>query len=343
MRNFLLKLTAFFWLLLPVSLLPVYAEENNKYSNKDPKIFYTELQGRNDTGQGVYDGSEKDNNDERTVEKGTHEGLKAVISPGSAKRMGIVIEEAVSANVSQKISLTGRITINQNAIADVHGRFSGIVRNVEVNLGEHVQKGQILATVEANDSLQEYNVVAPISGVILERNTNIGDLVGEHPIFVIADLSNVWAKFHVFLRDSDRVQIGQNIAVYNLERDKTAPGKIDMFYPTTDEKSQTQVVIVVLPNPERAWKPGMIIEGDVSVAKSDVDVSVKEKALQKMEKFGDVVFVKEGKFFIPKAVKIGRKENGTVEIIKGLKAGDLYVSDGSFIVKSDILKATASH
>lgn len=290
-----------------------------------------------------HDESEANHDNKHKDEHGSHDEGNAVISSESAKRMGIATEKAAHANVSENISLTGRITVNQNAIADVHGRYTGIVRKVKVNLGERVKKGQILAIVEANDSLQEYEVIAPISGVVLERNTNIGDLVSESPIFVIADLSDVWAKFHVFLRDSDLVQIGQKIAVHNLEGDKTSPGKIDMFYPTTDELSQTQIAIVVLPNPERTWKPGMIIEGDVNVAESEAEVSVREGALQKMEEYGDVVFVKKGESFVPRAVEIGRKGNGIVEIIKGLKAGELYVSEGSFIVKSDILKATAAH
>lgn len=363
MKYSLLKKSALLWVFISFIMLPAYAQDDFEHAHEDSQIVHSDHDGHSHSGSetGHDDehedehGSHKRNNKNNDGhdhgkpetghddEHGSHEEGKAVISPESAKRMGIVTEEATPANVREIISLTGRITINQNAIADVHGRYTGIVRNVKVNLGDRVQKGQILAIVEANDSLQEYNIIAPISGVVLERNTNIGDLVSENPIFIIADLSNVWAKFHVFLRDSELVQIGQKVVIHNLEGDKTSSGKIDMFYPTTDEQSQTQIAIVVLSNPERTWKPGMIIEGDVSVAESEAKVSVREEALQKMEERGDVVFVKEGEFFIPRAVKTGRKGDDVVEIVEGLKAGEQYVSKGSFIVKSDILKATAAH
>ena len=233
--------------------------------------------------------------------------------------------------------------INQNTKADVRARFEGIVRSVKVNLGERVEKGQVLAVIESNESLQDYNVTAPINGVILERNTNIGDVANGDALFVIADLSDVWAKFHVFPRDAYYVQSGQRVSIHTLEGDKTAMGKIDMLFPTADELTQTQIAIIVLPNPERIWKPGMTIEGDVSIAVAEAQLAVKESALQKMEELGDVVFIKEGDSYIPRPVKTGRKSDGYVEIIRGLKAGEAYVSDGSFIVKSDILKATAAH
>ena len=272
-----------------------------------------------------------------------HEQGKAEISPESAERMGVMVEKAGSSNVDQTIALTGRITLNQNTKADVRARFAGIVRSVHVNLGERVEKGQVLAVIEANESLQDYDVVAPIGGVILVRNTNIGDVAGDQPLFMIADLSNVWAKFHVFPRDADFVESGQKVTIHTLEDDKTATGKIDMLFPTADELSQTQIAIVFVENGERIWKPGMTIEGDVTVSQAQASVTVKETALQKMEEFGDVVFVRHGNSYEPRPVETGSKGGGYVEITKGLKAGELYVAKGSFIIKSDILKSTAAH
>lgn len=272
-----------------------------------------------------------------------HEEGKTDIAHESMVRMGIIVEKSAAGTVDQTIPLTGRITLNQNTKADIRARFAGIVRSVNVDLGEHVEKGQVLAVVEANESLQDYNVVAPTSGVVLERNTNIGDVAGDQSLFMIADLSNVWAKFHVFPRDADFVESGQSINIHTLDDGKVATGKIDMLFPTADELSQTQVAIIVLENENRVWKPGMTVEGDVTVSEKQAAVTVKETALQKMENLGDVVFVQNGNSYEPRPVTIGQKGIDTIEIIKGLKAGELYVAEGSFIVKSDILKSTAAH
>ncbi len=116
-----------------------------------------------------------------------------------------------------------------------------------------------------------------------------------------------------------------------------------MLFPTADELSQTQIAIVVLDNKERIWKPGMTIEGDVTVSQERAMVTVTETALQKMEEFGDVVFIQNGQSYEPRPVVIGVKANGLVEVMDGIESGETYVSKGSFIIKSDILKSTAEH
>jgi cobalt-zinc-cadmium efflux system membrane fusion protein len=369
MKHYLLLAAIFGWLITPIITVSAHAAdaypetvekhdeaEDHAHADGDEHNEHgEETDNHEDHGHDAHQeqddhdghghGSTKpeEGHEEGEDEHGEHEEGKAEIAPESVQRMGIVINTAAPAMVSQTIPLTGRITLNQNTRADVRARFEGSVRSVNVNLGERVEKGQVLAVVESNESLQDYNIKAPISGVVLERNTNIGDVANGDVLFVIADLSNVWAKFHVFPRDADYVESGQRVSIHTLEGDKTAVGKIDMLFPTADELTQTQIAIIVLPNPERIWKPGMTIEGDVRVAETEAQIAVKASALQKMEDLGDVVFVKEGNSYIPRPVKIGRKNDGYVEIIQGLKVGEAYVSDGSFIVKSDILKATAAH
>ena len=363
-NHFVIAALAIGILAWPMASLPVWAEDGHDHQEAQGPAE----SGHHDKGEGhahddgdVHDdhGEETDDHDEHGHDfhegkdehdthghgdaHGEHEEGKARIAPDSATRMGVVIDTAKPAMVDSTVPLTGRITLNKNAQANVRARFPGIVRAVKVDLGEAVEKGQVLAVVEANESLRDYNVTAPISGVVLERNTNVGDVANGEPLFMVADLSNVWAKFHVFPRDADAVQPGQDVAIHTLDRNKTATGKIDMFFPTADEISQTQIAIVALSNPESIWKPGMTIEGDVTVAQASAKVAVKETALQKMEGQGDVVFVQEGDTYEARPVKAGRSGGGYVEITQGLKPDTPYVAEGSFIIKSDILKSTAAH
>ncbi len=272
-----------------------------------------------------------------------HEEGSTKISPDSAARMGVVVDRAGPATIAETVALTGRITLDQNRKADVRARFAGIVRSVNVELGEAVKKGQLLAVVEANESLRDFRVVAPIDGVVLSRNTNVGDVTGADPLFKIADLSEVWAKFHVFPRDAERIAAEQAVTIHALERDKTAAANITMLFPTADALSQTLVAIVPLANQEGAWKPGMTVEGDVAVSSRQVQIAVPRSAVQKMEEYGDVVFLADGSRFEPRPVKLGLSDSKFVEILNGLTAGQTYVAKGSFIIKSDILKATAAH
>lgn len=264
------------------------------------------------------------------------------ISPEAAKQAGVVIEKAASAKIATLVPLTGRIVMNENTKADVRARFAGIVRSVKVNLGENVDKGQVLAVVESNESLQDYNITAPISGTVLSRNTNIGDVADGQALFTIADLSQVWAKFHVFPKDAESVKAGQSVRVHTLDEGKTGVATIDMLFPTADVLSQTLIAIAPLQNENGLWRPGMTIEGDVTIAEKQVPLAARASALQTMED-QTVLFIAEGNRYEMTHVTTGITDGEYVEIKSGLRAGQSYVSEGSFIIKADILKAGAAH
>lgn len=271
-----------------------------------------------------------------------HEEGQTTIAPDSANKAGLVIEKAAGGMIAKTVPLTGRIMVNQDAQANVRARFPGIVRSVKVRLGARVQTGQVLAVVEANESLRDYNIVAPIDGVILARNTNPGDVANGEPLFVIADLSEVWAKFHVFPKDMQWVKSGQDVRVHTLDYNKSGSARIDMLFPVADTLTQTLVAIAPLSNADDMWQPGMTVEGDVVVSERQVPVAVRLPALQTMEG-QTVVFVKKGDSYQQVAVQTGQSDGLYVEITSGLAAGQEYVSQGSFIVKADILKAGAAH
>lgn len=86
----------------------------------------------------------------------------------------------------------------------------------------------------------------------------------------------------------------------------------------------------------------MTVEGDVTVSNKKVPLAVRESALQTMEN-QTVVFVKVGDSYEMKPVKTGIADGQYIEIKNGLTAGQSYVSEGSFIIKADILKSGAAH
>jgi cobalt-zinc-cadmium efflux system membrane fusion protein len=330
------------WLIAPFTIIPAYAQEH-----EESHEVHDESEGHaHDDGDEHNDhGEEADDHDDHGGEHGghdEHEEGKTEIAPDAAKTAGIKIEKSAPATIANVIPLTGRITINQNTKADVRARFAGIIRSVKANLGEKVEKGQILAVVEANESLQDYNVTAPISGVVLERNTNIGDVANGEPLFIIADLSEVWAKFHVFPKDADLVVSGQTVRVHTLDEGKEDDTKIEMLFPTADALSQTLVAIAPIANDKNKWRPGMTVEGDVTISEKQVALAVRSSALQTMEE-QTVVFVKEGDSYEMKPVRTGVSDSEYVEILSGLKPGQEYVSESSFIIKADILKSGAAH
>lgn len=267
---------------------------------------------------------------------------QTTIEASSAKAMKIETMAAGPGKISKTIGLTGKITLNQNRVAQVRARFPGIVRKVKSNIGDTVKKGQTLAIVESNESLQAYPVTAPQDGVILGRNTNKGDIAETEPMFVIADLKQLWAEFFIFSRDMASITPGQTIYIKSLTDNTETTATLTTLLPTTESSSQTVVARVVIDNNDDKWRAGMTIRGDVVLSEHDVPLAVKTKAIQRQES-GTVIYIQNGNNYQMRKVKTGQSDNEWTEILSGVEPGEHYVSQNSFIVKADIAKSEAEH
>ncbi len=288
------------------------------------------------------DGDEKEDADHAHAEGNDDHGENTTISPQAAETAGIKTEEVNGASIYETVNLTGKITLNQNTTAQVKARFPGVVRDVRKSPGEMVSKGDVLATVESNESLQVYQIKSPINGVILSRTTNVGDVAGDTPMFTVTDISDVWAEFHVFPRDIDRVKAGQKVLITSFEGEHTGEAVITTLLPIAEASSQTVVARVTLPNPDKVWRAGMTVRGDAVISERQVPLAVKNQAIQRLE--GNlVVFVQEGERYEARPIRPGISDGEWTEVLEGLKQNERYVSEKSFQIKANIGKAGAAH
>src|SRR5262249_52363386 len=123
------------------------------------------------------------------VEKEEHaEGV--VLSDAKVTAAGIELATAAPAVLRENLLLNGVVQANQEALVQVTPRFPGIVREVRKRIGDRVEKGEVLAIVESNQSLTPYELRASLSGTVIDRQTTLGEYASEQkPAFVIADLS----------------------------------------------------------------------------------------------------------------------------------------------------------
>lgn len=273
------------------------------------------------------------------------ESQATTITPEAAKAAGIEVETAGPANLGERVPLRGRIMLNPETSAEVRARFPGVVKSVRKAIGDPVAKGETLATVESNDSLQTYAVTSPLAGTVLARNANVGqgsENASGQPMFTVANLSTVTAELHVFPQDMARVHVGQEVRVESVDGTVDGIGKIKALLPTTDADTQTVQAWVTLDNADNRWRSGMAVQGGALVGKSEVPLAVRNTALQTMDD-KTVVFVKEGDTYEAHLVKLGRTDGVYTEVLGGLTAGNAYVGKNSFIVKADIGKAGAAH
>jgi cobalt-zinc-cadmium efflux system membrane fusion protein len=224
-------------------------------------------------------------------EEGGHDE-ESKISDNAVKNLNIEILQAGSAMVQETVSVSGRVTLNQNTTAQVKARFPGVIRSVLKEPGEVVKAGDTLATVESNDSLQVYAVKSPVSGTIITRNASVGELAADTPLFAVADLSKLWAELFIFSKDGERLKAGQKVRIQCLDDPINTDTTIALVLPTAEASSQTVVARAVIENADNHWRSGMNIRADVVLSEKEAPLAVKTEAIQRMEG-NTVVFVRE--------------------------------------------------
>ena len=117
-----------------------------------------------------------------------HEEGVVEIDDEAAMKAGIKTSTAQPGKITNELSLNGKVIFDRNRYTEVKARFDGIVKSVKTKWGDSVSKGQTLALIEANESLRSYSVKSPISGKVIERHTNVGDVTGDEVLFKIDDL-----------------------------------------------------------------------------------------------------------------------------------------------------------
>jgi cobalt-zinc-cadmium efflux system membrane fusion protein len=217
------------------------------------------------------------------------------------------------------------------------------VKEIRKRLGDAVTRGEVLAVVESNESLQAYEVKASIAGTIIAKEVTTGELAPEGKVmFTIADLGTVWADLNVSQRDFQSLRLGQHAIVEAGYGVAKSEGPIIYLSPFGAETTQTLLARVELSNVEGQWKPGLFVSGEVLVAESQVATAVKASALQTFRDW-DVVFLNEGNVFQAIPVELGRRDAEWVEIVGGVASGQRYAAENSFVVKADIGRSGATH
>jgi cobalt-zinc-cadmium efflux system membrane fusion protein len=269
-----------------------------------------------------------------------HEG-RTEIPSDIAKQAGVKTEIAGPVVMSETLNVTGRIQIDPNRLSHVRPRFPGRILTVNKKLGDQVKKGETLLSLQNNESLQDYKVMAPISGMITHRNVQVGESTGSEPLYTITDLSRVWVELDIFSSDLSKVSQGDSVTIETLDgRQKT--GQINWILPLATHASQSVQAVVQLDNADNQLRPGQFVRGMIQVAENEIDLAVKQSAIQSFRDF-QVVYAQFGDTYEVRMLETGRANSEWVEILGGLDPGTEYVTENSYLIKADIEKSGASH
>ncbi|MBX9721725.1 MAG: efflux RND transporter periplasmic adaptor subunit [Candidatus Obscuribacterales bacterium] len=181
---------------------------------------------------------------------------------------------------------------------------------------------------------------SPRSGVVVLKNITLGDVVtADQPLYVVADLSQVWLDIAVYDRDLDSIGLGQKVFFRSDSLGKRVIEGAISYIPPGANNTRTFTARAVLQNPGLLLKPGMFGQVEIDAADSSKKPYLPDSAIQK---FGNetFAFVALGDQRYQKRLLELANRLGDGYIVKsGIKIGEKVAGEGSFNLKSELLKS----
>ncbi len=228
---------------------------------------------------------------------------------------------------------------------DPEGRFTHAARK-KLLLWD-LQPAQINALLEQDVAKLQFELPAPIDGIVLSKQINEGDYLetGE-TLYTIADLSELWLYLDAYESDLPWLQVGQPVSFAM----QSIPGvryesSIDFIEPELDPRSRTVPVRVRVDNIDGALKPGMFVQAiilakveDARLVPASAVLRTGQRAVVYVEVPGQSEPAYEGR-----EIQLGAKAGAYYVVASGLESGESVVTNGAFKIDSSLqIKAKPS-
>lgn len=286
------------------------------------------------------------------------------------------IQQATERKVELTYELTA--TVQPDAKNSIAPSTPGRIRDILVEVGSHVTKGQKLVQMDvANLSNLEtqidnvkrmfkrtqelFNVggasqqdldnaklqldvaqtnlknltentflLSPISGIVTARNYDNGDMYsGQMPVLTVMNINPLKLLINVSESYYTQVKIGMPVKVsFDVFENSNFQGKVNLIYPTVDDRTRTFAVEIRLSNNNNKIRPGMFARVTLEFGKAK-RIVVSDQAIIKQSGSGArFVYVYNNGKVEYRQVEIGRRIDNDYEINSGLTAGEQIVIAG---------------
>jgi cobalt-zinc-cadmium efflux system membrane fusion protein len=190
-------------------------------------------------------------------------------------------------------------------------------------------------------------VRAPMTGTIIEKHAVPGEMVeAGNDLMLLTDLGTVWVWANVQSRDLARLLQAEKNGPVAVEigvsafPDRRFKGMLDYVGATMNEQTRTVKVRATIENTDLLLRPGMFCEASIDLGNGQGEdvLAVPRDALLSDEGKSFVFKHWKDDFYVRQDVRAGREFFGVVEILEGLQVGETITSEGSFLLKSDLLR-----
>ncbi len=240
----------------------------------------------------------------------------------------------------------GSVQQVETAQQEVIGAKAAIQKaEIEVDRTKDLLEDDLKVPAEPTPSRQdetedEVPIIAPADGFVLEKNITPGRTIEPNSVtFVIGDLTRIWMLASVKQEDLSKLRTGQYASV-KVGDGAAIAGKITNLGQQFDPVTRVMQVRIELPNPNNVLHPEMLADAEIPIGAGKSVLQISSDAVQQVNG-EDVVFVRTAPHrFAVRPVRTGETSGGKTPILEGIQAGDQVAVKGSFVLKSQLLKAS---
>ena len=207
---------------------------------------------------------------------------------------------------------------------------------------------EIQALNKAKNISPEVTVNAPITGRLIQNNAVLGAMIEpSSEIMIILDPTTLCIDAEIYEKDLAKIKPHQEVQIaVPAYPEETFVGRIFYIGDVVHPETRTITVRTRVPNKDFKLKPGMFADIKILLDQRERAVTVPiEAVLDDLDR--KIVFVLEGENFVCRTVEVGPTFNGHIEIVKGLKTGEIVAVEGNYQLKSglqeEILKRAHVH
>jgi len=206
-----------------------------------------------------------------------------------------------------------------------------------------IDPAQIDAIARSGKPLESVPILAPESGVVVEKNVVQGSsFAAGQVLYKIAPIHPVWVVASVYQYELPLVRTGMAAAIETpFLPERSRAGRVSYVNPYLDPNTRTGEVRLTVPNPRGDLKPGMFV--DVTLERDlGTRLAIPVSAVF-YEGDRSLVFVDlGGGTLVPRQIDLGAKAGDEVEVKAGIKAGDVIVTSGNFLIAAESKLKAAS-
>lgn len=199
-----------------------------------------------------------------------------------------------------------------------------------------ITEEQIRKIEESKRPIRTLTIYSPVSGYVVQKPVLQGMRVmpGEK-LIDIADLSTVWIIADVYEYELPLIDVGQEAEIsLSYIPGKVFKSKIEFVYPSLSGQTKTAKIRFSIPNKDGLLKPQMFSEVTIKRSLGRRLIIPEEAVIDTGTR--QIVYVDRGDgYFEPRQIMPGLRADGSVEVLKGLKAGERIAVSGNFLIDSE--------